>query len=52
MSGAGVRCGHWIGPARRYCHATAGLRHFVIGVRCPAHTPDALKQLTTARQTT
>ena len=34
-----TRCGHWIGAASRYCHTTIGVRPYLIGPRCPAHTP-------------
>ncbi|MCQ4043845.1 hypothetical protein ACFOSC_26650 [Streptantibioticus rubrisoli] len=36
-------CGHWDGPERRYCGATDGVRRYVIGHRCPLHTPAALQ---------
>ncbi|MFJ5151433.1 hypothetical protein ACIQCF_07560 [Streptomyces sp. NPDC088353] len=35
-------CGHWVGVERRYCHATQNVRAFLTGLRCPAHTPNAL----------
>lgn len=35
-------CGHWIGRERRHCKSAEGLRAFLIGIRCPAHTPSAL----------
>lgn len=37
-----ARCGHWIGTEHRYCGATDGVRRFLVGDRCPAHTPSAL----------
>ena len=47
MSGERVRaCGHWIGPERRHCKEADGVRVYLIGLRCPAHTPNALKGLT------
>lgn len=46
MSGERVReCGHWIGPELRHCKQADGVRAFLIGLRCPAHTPNALKGL-------
>lgn len=36
------RCGHWIGAEQRYCHTADGVRAYLIGPRCPAHTPAAL----------
>ncbi|MGQ4358895.1 hypothetical protein [Streptomyces sp. SAS_272] len=38
-------CGHWIGAERRYCKADDGVRLYLPGRRCPAHTPNALKGL-------
>jgi hypothetical protein len=35
-------CSHWIGAERSYCHSTKGIRRYVLGFRCPAHTPNAL----------
>lgn len=35
------RCAHWSGGAGRYCNAS-GARRYVIGWRCPRHTPAAL----------
>ncbi|MEU5130008.1 hypothetical protein [Streptomyces mobaraensis] len=35
-------CGHWIGDARRHCRAVDGVRRYLTGYRCPAHTPAAL----------
>lgn len=37
------RCDHWIGAERRHCHAVDGVRHYLPGMRCPAHTPRALQ---------
>jgi hypothetical protein len=37
-----TRCLHWIGAQRQYCLAKDGLRRYLIGVRCPLHTPAAL----------
>ncbi len=41
-SPASRECGHWIGAEHRYCRSGDGLRPYVIGVRCPLHTPAAL----------
>ncbi|GGS48039.1 hypothetical protein GCM10010270_17610 [Streptomyces violaceus] len=38
-------CGHWIGAERRYCKEVGDVRRFLPGLRCPAHTPNALKGL-------
>jgi hypothetical protein len=38
-------CGHWIGSEHRYCRTTDGVRHYLPGYRCPAHTPRALRGL-------
>ncbi|WP_432010143.1 hypothetical protein [Streptomyces cucumeris] len=35
-------CGHWDGPAARYCHTRDDVHRYVIGWRCPAHTPAAV----------
>jgi hypothetical protein len=35
-------CGHWIGDAGRYCHATHGVRLYQTGPRCPDHAPARL----------
>lgn len=35
-------CTHWVGAEQRTCRATEGVRAFLIGPRCPAHTPSAL----------
>lgn len=47
MSGHGEPpvCGHWIGAEQRHCHATDDVRAFLVGPRCPAHTPRALQGL-------
>ncbi len=37
-----VSCGHWDGTTRHYCHAIGGVRRYLTGYRCPAHTPGAL----------
>lgn len=36
-----TQCGHWSGAESRYCRARE-VRQYVIGHRCPAHTPNAL----------
>jgi hypothetical protein len=33
------RCLHWRGDQRSYCHNLAGVRLYLIGPRCPQHTP-------------
>lgn len=38
-------CSHWIGAESRYCHVAEGVRHYLPGHRCPAHTPRALRGL-------
>jgi hypothetical protein len=38
-------CGHWIGAGQRHCKEADGIRRYVIGLRCPAHTPNALRGL-------
>lgn len=35
-------CGHWDGPNRRHCRTVDGVRRYVIGWRCPDHTPAAM----------
>ena len=35
-------CGHWDGTSRRHCRAVPGVRRYVIGWRCPDHTPAAM----------
>ncbi|WP_338683859.1 hypothetical protein QD712_25600 [Streptomyces acidiscabies] len=37
-----MKCGHWNGAERRHCGATDGVRHYLTGLCCPAHTPSAL----------
>lgn len=36
-------CQHWIGTESRYCREADGVRPYLPGLRCPAHTPAALK---------
>lgn len=38
-------CRHWIGAERRHCRKADGVRLYVPGLRCPAHTPRALQGL-------
>ncbi|MER6064858.1 hypothetical protein ABT167_27525 [Streptomyces sp. NPDC001792] len=38
-------CRHWIGAEQRHCKQVDGVRPFVTGPRCPAHTPRALQGL-------
>lgn len=38
-------CDHWVGAERRYCRAVDGVRLFIGGIRCRAHTPSALAGL-------
>lgn len=38
-------CGHWIGAEQRWCRAVDGVRHYLTGLCCPAHTPRALQGL-------
>ncbi len=38
-------CGHWIGAERRHCRQADGVRRYITGHRCPAHTPRALQDL-------
>ncbi|MET9729642.1 hypothetical protein ABZZ79_02945 [Streptomyces sp. NPDC006458] len=38
-------CAHWIGADRRHCRSTDRVRLYLIGRRCPDHTPNALKGL-------
>lgn len=35
-------CGHWDGAKRQYCRAIKDVHRFVIGWRCPHHTPAAM----------
>ncbi|GFH38875.1 hypothetical protein [Streptomyces pacificus] len=37
------QCTHWIGLESRHCGATDGVRPYIPGYRCPAHTPNALQ---------
>ncbi|MFD3498812.1 hypothetical protein [Streptomyces sp. NPDC058678] len=36
-------CGHWIGAEGRHCKEVDGVRHYLPGLRCPAHSPNALQ---------
>ena len=36
-------CRHWIGAERRHCREANGVRQYLPGPRCPAHTPAALQ---------
>ncbi|MET8826032.1 hypothetical protein ABZX40_13250 [Streptomyces sp. NPDC004610] len=47
MSGprTAAECTHWIGAERRHCRAADGVRAYLTGPRCPAHTPNALRGL-------
>ncbi|MEU5394549.1 hypothetical protein [Streptomyces tibetensis] len=38
-------CGHWIGAEQRHCREVDGVRRFLPGLRCPEHTPLALRGL-------
>jgi hypothetical protein len=38
-------CEHWIGAEQRHCREADGVRLYVPGRRCPAHTPNALRGL-------
>lgn len=40
-----TECGHWIGAERRHCREVDGIRPYITGPRCPAHTPRALRGL-------
>ncbi|GGV13835.1 hypothetical protein [Streptomyces spectabilis] len=35
-------CTHWIGTEHRHCREGDGVRQYLTGPRCPAHTPAAL----------
>lgn len=35
-------CTHWDGASREWCRSVASVRAYLIGPRCPAHTPAAL----------
>ena len=39
------RCAHWIGAEQRHCRATGDVRPYLQGLRCPLHTPNALRGL-------
>jgi hypothetical protein len=36
-------CTHWVGAEHRHCREGNGIRRYVTGLRCPAHTPNALQ---------
>lgn len=36
-------CRHWIGEEQRHCKEVDGVRLYIPGHRCPAHTPNALQ---------
>lgn len=38
-------CRHWIGAESRHCREVDGVRRYLPGLRCPAHTPNALRGL-------
>ncbi|MBE4790709.1 hypothetical protein HW846_46555 [Streptomyces sp. NE06-02F] len=38
-------CGHWIGAEQRHCREADGVRPYLTGLRCPLHTPRALRGL-------
>jgi hypothetical protein len=38
-------CGHWLGNEQRHCREGDGVRRYLPGNRCPAHTPRALQGL-------
>jgi len=38
-----TECDHWIGAERRHCREIEGVRRYITGLRCPAHTPNALQ---------
>ncbi|PAK25813.1 hypothetical protein CJD44_14400 [Streptomyces sp. alain-838] len=42
---ARAECRHWIGAENRYCKEADGVRRYLPGLRCPEHTPNALKGL-------
>lgn len=42
LAAALPECGHWIGADRRYCRAKDDVHPYLIGLRCPAHTPAAM----------
>jgi hypothetical protein len=39
---SGSRCTHWVGAEQRHCHTSDDVRPYLTGLRCPAHTPNAL----------
>lgn len=41
-----VHCGHWVGASNRTCTATYAVRPYLVGPRCPVHTPAALAERT------
>lgn len=40
---AGRECDHWDGAQQQYCKRIDGVRRYIPGFRCPAHTPNALQ---------
>lgn len=38
-------CGHWLGTEQRHCREADNVRRYITGLRCPQHTPNALKGL-------
>ncbi|MFC7909030.1 hypothetical protein [Streptomyces nigra] len=38
-----VECTHWVGAEQRHCRSTDHVRLYLIGPRCPDHTPRALQ---------
>lgn len=36
-------CRHWVGAEQRHCKEADSVRQYVIGHRCPLHTPAALQ---------
>lgn len=36
-------CTHWIGAEKHHCKEVDGVRPYLTGPRCPAHTPAALQ---------
>lgn len=40
-----VECDHWIGIESRHCREVDGVRRYLPGFHCPAHTPRALRGL-------
>lgn len=45
-------CTHWVGAESRYCRSVDGVRAYLTGPRCPAHTPAALAGKPEAPSTT